>query len=54
VLRVNLRGAFLRGQAVARTMKATGGSAIVHMSSMNAVVAIPEIATDNISKGSLN
>jgi len=26
----------------------------VHMSSMNAVVAIPEIATDNISKGSLN
>jgi hypothetical protein len=30
-------------------MKATGGSAIVHMSSMNAVVAIPEIATDNIS-----
>jgi len=26
----------------------------VHMSSMNAVVAILEIATDNISKGSLN
>ena len=54
VLRVNLRGAFLIGQAVARTMKATGGGAIVHMSSMNAVVAILEIATDNISKGSLN
>lgn len=54
VLRVNLKGAFLVGQAAARAMKATGGGAIVHMSSVNAVVAIPEIATDNISKGSLN
>jgi NAD(P)-dependent dehydrogenase (short-subunit alcohol dehydrogenase family) len=54
VLRVNLRGAFLVGQAVARSMKATGGGAIVHMSSVNAVVAIPEIATYNISKGGLN
>ncbi|MEY3913594.1 MAG: Glucose 1-dehydrogenase 2, partial [Pseudomonadota bacterium] len=54
VLRVNLRGAFLIGQAVARTMKTTGGGAIVHMSSVNAVVAIPEIATYNISKGGLN
>ena len=54
VLRVNLRGAFLIGQAVARSMKATGGGAIVHMSSVNAVVAIPEIATYNISKGGLN
>ena len=35
-------------------MKATGGGAIVHMSSVNAVVAIPEIATYNISKGGLN
>ena len=54
MLRVNLRGAFLIGQAVARAMKATGGGAIVHMSSVNAVVAIPEIATYNISKGGLN
>ena len=54
VLRVNLRGAFLIGQAVARAMKATGGGAIVHMSSVNAVMAIPEIATYNISKGGLN
>lgn len=54
VLRVNLRGAFLVGQAVARAMKETGGGTIVHMSSVNAVVAIPEIATYNISKGGLN
>jgi NAD(P)-dependent dehydrogenase (short-subunit alcohol dehydrogenase family) len=54
VLRVNLRGAFLVGQAVARAMKTTGGGAIVHMSSVNAVVAIPEIASYNISKGGLN
>ena len=54
VMRVNLRGAFLIGQAVARTMKETGGGSIVNMSSVNAVVAIPEIATYNISKGGLN
>ena len=53
-MRVNLRGAFLIGQAVARTMKETGGGSIVNMSSVNAVVAIPEIATYNISKGGLN
>jgi len=54
VLRVNLRGAFLIGQAVARAMKAQGGGAIVHMSSVNAVLAIPEIASYNVSKGGLN
>ena len=54
VLRVNLRGAFLVAQAVARKMKASGGGAIIHMSSVNAVVAIPEIATYNISKGGIN
>ncbi|MFN5177778.1 SDR family NAD(P)-dependent oxidoreductase [Limnohabitans sp.] len=54
VLRVNLRGAFLVGQAVARAMKASGGGAIVHMSSVNAVMAIPEIASYNVSKGGLN
>ena len=54
VMRVNLRGACLIGQAVARTMKETGGGSIVNMSSVNAVVAIPEIATYNISKGGLN
>jgi len=54
VLRVNLKGAFLIGQAVARAMKASGGGAIVHMSSVNAVMAIPEIASYNVSKGGLN
>jgi len=54
VLRVNLKGAFLIGQAAARAMKDTGGGAIVHMSSVNAVLAIPEIASYNVSKGGLN
>ena len=54
VLRVNLKGAFLIGQAVARAMKAQGGGAIVHMSSVNGVLAIPEIASYNVSKGGLN
>jgi 3-oxoacyl-[acyl-carrier protein] reductase len=54
VLRVNLKGAFLIGQAVARVMKTQGGCAIVHMSSVNGVLAIPEIASYNVSKGGLN
>jgi NAD(P)-dependent dehydrogenase (short-subunit alcohol dehydrogenase family) len=54
VLRVNLKGAFLIGQAVARVMKTQGGGAIVHMSSVNGVLAIPEIASYNVSKGGLN
>ena len=54
VLRVNLKGAFLIGQAAARVMKEKGGGAIVHMSSVNAVRAIPEIASYNVSKGGLN
>ncbi len=54
VLRVNLKGAFLIGQAVARAMKASGGGAIVNMSSVNGVLAIPEIASYNVSKGGIN
>jgi len=54
VLRVNLKGAFLMGQAAARVMKNQGGGAIVHMSSVNGVLAIPEIASYNVSKGGLN
>jgi NAD(P)-dependent dehydrogenase (short-subunit alcohol dehydrogenase family) len=54
VLRVNLKGAFLIGQAVARVMKTQGVGAIVHMSSVNGVLAIPEIASYNVSKGGLN
>lgn len=54
VLRVNLKGAFLMGQAAARAMLATGGGAIVNMSSVNGVLAIPNIASYNISKGGIN
>jgi len=54
VLAVNLKGAFLVGQAVARQMVAQGGGAIVHMSSVNAVLTIPSIASYNASKGGLN
>ena len=57
VLAVNLKGAFLVGQAVARAMAARGdggGGAIVNMSSVNGVMAIPSIASYNVSKGGIN
>jgi len=54
VLGVNLKGAFLVGQAVARAMARTGGGAIVNMSSVNGVLAIPNIASYNVSKGGVN
>jgi NAD(P)-dependent dehydrogenase (short-subunit alcohol dehydrogenase family) len=54
VLGVNLKGAFLVGQAVAREMAKTGGGAIVNMSSVNGVLAIPTIASYNASKGGIN
>ncbi len=54
VLRVNLKGAFLMGQAVARAMVGTGGGSIVNMSSVNGVLAIPSIASYNVSKGGIN
>ncbi|WP_427912813.1 SDR family NAD(P)-dependent oxidoreductase [Ramlibacter sp. MMS24-I3-19] len=54
VLRVNLKGAFLMGQAVARVMAAAGRGAIVNMSSVNGVLAIPTIASYNVSKGGIN
>ena len=59
VIGVNLKGAFLVGQAVARHMAARhaagqGGGAIVHMSSVNATLAIPSIASYNASKGGIN
>jgi NAD(P)-dependent dehydrogenase (short-subunit alcohol dehydrogenase family) len=41
VLRINLKGSFLVGQAVARVMAATGKGSIVNMSSVNGVLAIP-------------
>ena len=54
VLRVNLKGAFLVGQAVAREMATTGGGSIINMSSVNGVLAIPSIASYNVSKGGIN
>ncbi len=54
VIDVNLKGAFLVGQAVARAMAATGGGAIVNMSSVNGVTAIPSIASYNASKGGID
>ena len=54
VIRVNLKGAFLVAQAVAREMVKTGGGSVVNMSSVNAVMAIPSIASYNMSKGAIN
>jgi len=54
VLRVNLKGAFLVGQAVARVMATAGKGSIVNMSSVNGVLAIPSIASYNVSKGGIN
>ncbi|KAK9866785.1 hypothetical protein WJX84_005511 [Apatococcus fuscideae] len=60
VLQVNLKGVFLTGQAAARQMVeqnklAPGrGGAIINMSSVNAVMAIPTIAGYNASKGGVN
>ena len=60
VLRVNLKGYFLCGQAAAKQMVkqgqsgGKGGGAIVNMSSVNAVLAIPQIAPYVVSKGGVN
>ena len=59
VMRVNLKGVFLTGQAAARQMvkqgrPATGSYAIINMSSVNAVLAIPSIPTYVASKGGVN
>ena len=54
VLRVNLKGSFLVGQAVAKEMAKAGQGNIVNMSSVNGVLAIPTIASYNVSKGGIN
>lgn len=59
VLRVNLKGSFLVGQAVARYMKEkvdNGGPAgvIINMSSVNAVFAIANQVPYSVSKGGVN
>jgi glucose 1-dehydrogenase len=58
VIAVNLKGAFLVGQALARHMVESGtGStrgAIVNMSSVNGRLTIPSIASYNASKGAID
>lgn len=60
VLRVNLKGAFLCGQAAARQMLAQPAredgarGVILNMSSVNAVLAIPNQIPYTVSKGGLN
>ncbi|MEM9439988.1 MAG: SDR family oxidoreductase [Pseudomonadota bacterium] len=54
VMRVNLKGAFLVGQAAARAMVKAGKGAIVNMSSANAVLAIPNQIPYVVSKGAMN
>ncbi|MHC1547626.1 SDR family NAD(P)-dependent oxidoreductase [Phyllobacterium sp. K27] len=59
VLRINLKGSFLCGQAVARHMvkkiKNGGGvGSIVNMSSINAVVALPDQFAYSVSKGGVS
>jgi NAD(P)-dependent dehydrogenase (short-subunit alcohol dehydrogenase family) len=54
VLRVNLKGAFLVAQAVAREMARAGRGSIINMSSVNGTLAIPSIASYNVSKGGIN
>jgi len=54
VIRVNLKGAFLCNQAAARQMVREGhGGAIINMSSVNAVLAIPAIGPYVVAKGGL-
>ncbi|TWG88999.1 NAD(P)-dependent dehydrogenase (short-subunit alcohol dehydrogenase family) [Mesorhizobium sp. J18] len=59
VLRVNLKGVFLAGQAVAKFMvekveKGGPPGTIINMSSINAVLAIPDQVPYTISKGGVN
>ena len=54
VLDVNLSGAFRVGQAVARVMADAGGGAIVNMGSVSGMLAAPDIAAYNVSKGGMH
>ena len=53
VIRVNLKGVFLTGQAAARQMLAQDpqGGTIINMSSTNQVLAIPQITPYVVAKG---
>lgn len=53
VIRVNLKGVYLTGQAAARQMagQSPRGGTIINMSSVNQVLAIPQIAPYVVAKG---
>jgi glucose 1-dehydrogenase len=54
VIAINLKGAFFGVQAAARQMISQGGGGvIINMSSVNALLAIPSLATYAISKGGM-
>ncbi|VDC28663.1 SDR family NAD(P)-dependent oxidoreductase [Pseudogemmobacter humi] len=54
VLNINLRGAFVTAQEVARHLVRQGeGGTIIHMSSVNAVLAIPATTSYAVSKGGI-
>ena len=55
VIATNLRSVFLGGQIAARQMLRQGrGGAIINMSSVNALMAIPGLAAYGASKGGIN
>ena len=55
VLRTNLKGPFLVGQAAAREMvKSSTGGSIINLSSVNAVMAIPNQTPYTVAKGGIN
>ncbi|MDA9497001.1 SDR family NAD(P)-dependent oxidoreductase [Bradyrhizobium sp. CCBAU 11357] len=53
IIGINLKGAFFGVQAAARQMIAQGGGVIINMSSVNALLAIPSLATYAMSKGGM-
>jgi glucose 1-dehydrogenase len=54
VLRINLKSMFLCGQAAAREMARQGSGSIINMSSVNAILAIPNQVPYVVSKGGVN
>lgn len=55
VMAINLRAAFMGGQAAARQMVKQGrGGVIINMSSVNALLAIPGLVAYACSKGAMN
>jgi glucose 1-dehydrogenase len=54
VLRINLKSMFLCGQAAARIMVRQESGSIINMSSVNAVLAIPNQVPYVVSKGGIN